>query len=328
MHRSSEQDELEFAMDAPDSPPHVNGTVDMLAPRLDDQPTEALPRRVVTTEEMSARIQADYAEAIARDRRRNRVLARIGVAAFLAGSFLLGTQLPTLLPEVEDAVSDWLSPTAGISIEAVPTSTIEGEAVGVVPDGTPYVTGRLLNPDGTPAAGAEVSYNVYGRDGEGMYSVSATCGEDGSYLAMCANEGEGWKVGSVEYVGDEIAPGGYLTRDETAEAIAETRSDHELSSVACEGDSAPEDGSLGRWGDGYYLVHDWSDVGKRVLAMSPGDKVTVDGDTLIVAGTRDVPRSSTVGDVRNAYSEKFDVVIQTCLPDDESNMRIVYLVEA
>lgn len=85
---------------------------------------------------------------------------------------------------------------------------------------------------------------------------------------------------------------------------------------------ASEDGSLTEWADHYYITHDWSDFGKQILTMQPGDKATINGRTITVKEVCNYPKDSFYEEVLHIAGEDA-IVLQTCYPDSDEN-RIVY----
>lgn len=85
---------------------------------------------------------------------------------------------------------------------------------------------------------------------------------------------------------------------------------------------AREDGSLTEWADSYYVTHDWSDFGKQILTMVPGDTVTINGRTITIHGVFNYPKDSYYEEVTEVTG-KDAMVLQTCYPDSEEN-RIAY----
>ncbi len=87
-------------------------------------------------------------------------------------------------------------------------------------------------------------------------------------------------------------------------------------------EEARDDGSLTEWADHYYISHWWSDYGQQTLAMRPGDRLSVNGRSIVVQGVFDYPKDSFYEEVMHLLGTKA-VVLQTCIPDSTYN-RIVY----
>ena len=85
---------------------------------------------------------------------------------------------------------------------------------------------------------------------------------------------------------------------------------------------ASEDGSLTEWADHYYITHDWSDYGKQILTMQPGDTITVNNRTFVVSDVCNYPKDSFYDEIVH-FAGKEAVILQTCYPDSDEN-RIVY----
>ena len=85
---------------------------------------------------------------------------------------------------------------------------------------------------------------------------------------------------------------------------------------------AAADGSLTEWAERYYITHDWSSYGQQILTMIPGDVVTVNGNTFVVDGCFEYPKSSFLNEVR-AICGQDTYVLQTCVPAADRN-RIVF----
>lgn len=84
---------------------------------------------------------------------------------------------------------------------------------------------------------------------------------------------------------------------------------------------ASDDGSLTEWADNYYIAHDWSDYGKQILEMQPGDVATVNGRKVTVQTIFNYPKDSYYEEILHLSGEG-TLVFQTCYPDSEEN-RIV-----
>lgn len=85
---------------------------------------------------------------------------------------------------------------------------------------------------------------------------------------------------------------------------------------------AHDDGSLTEWASNYYITHDWSDYGQQILALTPGDTVSVNGRQVHVDGLFNYPKDSFYEEIVEVCgSDK--VIFQTCYPDSEQN-RVVY----
>lgn len=85
---------------------------------------------------------------------------------------------------------------------------------------------------------------------------------------------------------------------------------------------ARDDGSLTEWAENYYITHDWSDYGKQILSMIPGDTVTVNEHTFVVEGAFEYPKKSFLNEVRQVTDETA-IILQTCVPNQDRN-RIVF----
>lgn len=85
---------------------------------------------------------------------------------------------------------------------------------------------------------------------------------------------------------------------------------------------AKADGSLTEWAENYYITHDWSDYGKQILTMIPGDTVTVNGHTFVVEGVFEYPKASFLNEVRQITGDD-TIILQTCVPNQDRN-RIVF----
>ena len=89
-----------------------------------------------------------------------------------------------------------------------------------------------------------------------------------------------------------------------------------------EDDNANEDGSLGWWQARWFTAHDWSDIGKQIADMRPGDVVVIDGHPITVQGKFLWPQESTYMEI--ARRTGWDAtILQTCVGDDK-NIWIVY----
>ena len=89
-----------------------------------------------------------------------------------------------------------------------------------------------------------------------------------------------------------------------------------------EDDNANEDGSLGWWQARWFTAHDWSDIGKQIADMRPGDVVVIDGYPITVQGKFLWPQESTYMEI--ARRTGWDAtILQTCVGDDK-NIWIVY----
>jgi hypothetical protein len=88
-------------------------------------------------------------------------------------------------------------------------------------------------------------------------------------------------------------------------------------------EEAPEDGSIGRWADKYYVVHSYSPYGAAVLNIQPGEWYMLDGRSHYVVGAITIAKSSTIGDVYAQTGSRNWTFIQTCVPGEDNN-RVVY----
>ena len=77
---------------------------------------------------------------------------------------------------------------------------------------------------------------------------------------------------------------------------------------------ARDDGSLTEWDENYYITHDWSDYGKQILTMIPGDTVTVNGHTFVVESAFEYPKASFLNEVRQVAGQD-TFILQTCVPN-------------
>lgn len=87
-------------------------------------------------------------------------------------------------------------------------------------------------------------------------------------------------------------------------------------------DYAHDDGGANRWLPGFYVGHDWSDFGQKVLAMDVGDVCRVDGYEFVVEGVREYPSQHPVDLIRSDVGTRC-VCLQTCVPG-AARIRIVY----
>lgn len=87
-------------------------------------------------------------------------------------------------------------------------------------------------------------------------------------------------------------------------------------------EEASDAGEITQWLLDYFITHDWSAYGQQILAMQPGDRLTLNGRTMLVDGVYDYPKDAVVGEVLEMTGETA-VVLQTCEPDTDYN-RIVY----
>ena len=85
---------------------------------------------------------------------------------------------------------------------------------------------------------------------------------------------------------------------------------------------ADDNGALTEWEDSYYVTHDWSDYGKQILSIIPGDTVEVNGRTMRVADIFDYPKEAYSNEIWALVGEDA-VVLQTCEPNSDLN-RIAY----
>ena len=76
-------------------------------------------------------------------------------------------------------------------------------------------------------------------------------------------------------------------------------------------DEAPSDGSIAQWSDAYYVTHNWSEYGKQILLMIPGDRVTVGSVSIQVDGVFDYPDDGRLGQILCVVGDDA-VVLQTC----------------
>jgi len=100
--------------------------------------------------------------------------------------------------------------------------------------------------------------------------------------------------------------------DETAVRYVWTSTDAWLDTTA------PQDGSMGLWQDDYYIVHEYYEIGGQVLQIETGDKIMIDGHSILVAGTYLTPKKNTLEGIRSHTGEAA-VVIQTCWPNSNKN---------
>lgn len=85
---------------------------------------------------------------------------------------------------------------------------------------------------------------------------------------------------------------------------------------------AREDGSVTEWADHYYITHQWSEYGQQILAMRPGDKVSVNGRECVVQAIFDYPKDSFYEEIIRIVGPSA-LVLQTCIPNASYN-RIVF----
>lgn len=85
---------------------------------------------------------------------------------------------------------------------------------------------------------------------------------------------------------------------------------------------AREDGSVTEWADHYYITHQWSEYGQQILAMRPGDKVSVNGRECVVQAVFDYPKDSFYEEIVRIAGPSA-LVLQTCIPNASYN-RIVF----
>ena len=83
---------------------------------------------------------------------------------------------------------------------------------------------------------------------------------------------------------------------------------------------AHDDGSLSEWEDGYYITHNWSEIGQQIMGLVPGDAVTVNDRTMVVVSVFDYPKDAYDDEIRLLAGGRF--VLQTCSDEDAYN-RIV-----
>ena len=85
---------------------------------------------------------------------------------------------------------------------------------------------------------------------------------------------------------------------------------------------ADSDGALTEWEDSYYVTHDWSYYGIRILSIIPGDTVEINGRTMEVTDIFDYPKAAYSDEIWELVG-KDAVILQTCEPDSNLN-RIAY----
>ncbi len=85
---------------------------------------------------------------------------------------------------------------------------------------------------------------------------------------------------------------------------------------------ARADGSITEWADHYYITHDWSEFGQQILGMRPGDRVTINGTTMVVQGILDYPKDSFYEEITR-IADNATLILQTCIPGEDYN-RIVF----
>lgn len=83
-----------------------------------------------------------------------------------------------------------------------------------------------------------------------------------------------------------------------------------------------DEGVFGTCTDRWWVAHWWTSEGRIIQEMEAGDIVHIDGETVLIAGTFEIPRgNSTLEGVRAAYPTEY--LFQTCY-DDESTMMMVH----
>ena len=85
---------------------------------------------------------------------------------------------------------------------------------------------------------------------------------------------------------------------------------------------ADADGALTEWEESYYVTHDWSYYGERILSIIPGDTVEINGRTMEVSDIFDYPKAAYSDEIWELVG-KDAVILQTCEPDSDLN-RIAY----
>ena len=88
-------------------------------------------------------------------------------------------------------------------------------------------------------------------------------------------------------------------------------------------EAAPDDGAVGLWAEGYYIVHSYAPEGQAVLSMQEGDAFEIDGVTHEVEGVLTISQFAQLGEVYEAAGSDRYTFLQTCVPDSDW-VRVVY----
>lgn len=111
--------------------------------------------------------------------------------------------------------------------------------------------------------------------------------------------------------------GGMRSAEEPAREFGPWRSSHRNEDAT----DAPADGSIAEWYENYFITHDWSEYGRAILSMNVGDRVEIDGKTMVVERVFDYPKSSYYGEIIQLAGDE-GIVLQTCVPGRDMNRHV------